>query len=177
MKLLPRHIDLMAGLSILVIIVLGGTFCFRIIMENRQKQFIAQQLINKQQTELNLAQNNLAAVKNVLADQQTALNLLNKRIPESADIGLLLSTIHSLVRDRNVTITGFSHEKPVKIRQYYQIQLKLTLQGKFLDIYYIIHKLEALNRLFIIETLNMNHHETQLDGCEALINARIFYNK
>ena len=177
MKLQPRHIDLMAGLSMIVIIVLGGTFCFRIIMENRQKQFIAQQLINKQQTELNLAQNNLAAVKGVLADQQSALNILNKRIPESANIGLLLSTIHALVRDRDVTITGFSHAKPEKIRQYKQIQLQLTLHGKFLDIYYIIHQLETLSRLFIIETLNMNHHETGIDDCQAFINARIFYNE
>lgn len=177
MKLQPRHIDLMAGLSILVIIVLGGTFCFRIIMENRQRLFIEQQLMNKQQTELNLAHSNLAAVKDVLAGHQNALNFLNKRIPESADIGMLLSTIHSLVRERNVSITGFSHEKPVTIGRYKQVQLQLTLDGQFLNIYYIIHKLETLNRLFIIETLNMNRHKTRMNGCQALISARIFYNE
>lgn len=177
MKLQPRHIDLMAGLSIIVIIVLGGTFCFRIITENRHKLFIAQQLMNKQQTELNLAQNNLAAVKDLLAGQQNALNLLNKRIPESADIGLLLSTIHTLVRDRNVTITGFSHEKPVKIGRFKKTQLQLTLEGQFLDIYFIIHKLETLNRLFVIDTLNLNRHESHMDACQALINAGIFHNE
>nr|WP_320015234.1 type 4a pilus biogenesis protein PilO [uncultured Desulfobacter sp.] len=173
MILTIKHIDGCAILLLLVSLVAGGFFIYQDYHTAQREIQQEQQLLNKQKNDMDMAQVDLARLKGVLTDKQSTFERLNQRIPESAQIGRLLTEIHERISQRNTTLTTFSHTPPEKGLQYQRIPLQLTLEGQFVDLYLMIHDLETLNRVFVIESVEIKRHETQ-ETCRADIKANVY---
>jgi len=173
MILTIKQIDGCAILLLLISLVAGVFFVYQDYHTAQGEIQLEQQLLSKQKNDMDMAQVNLARLKGVLADKQSIFERLNQRIPESAQIGRLLTEIHERISRRNTTLTRFSHTPPEKDLQYQRIPLQLTLEGQFGDLYLVIHDLETLNRVFIIESVQIKRHETQ-EICQADITANVY---
>jgi Tfp pilus assembly protein PilO len=175
MKIELRYIDLLGGLILLALFIAGILLNYTFHADTQRKAFLRQQFMVQQETKLNRAQTNLTTLRQVLDDQKAALTLLDHRIPDSAQVGSLLEILHDSVRKRNVELSHFKHQPPVKVGRYHRIPLTLSFEGSFIDIYSLVHELETLNRLFIIDTIQIIRPEGK-KTCDAVLTASIFSN-
>ncbi len=120
-----------------------------------------------------MAENNLDRLQGVLAQSRTFLERLNQKIPGSAGIGNLLTTIYDQINQQNIVLTRFSHQPPVKESRYERIALDFTLEGRFLDLYQLVHYLETMDRVFIIDSLKITGPQKQ-DLCRIELAATVF---
>lgn len=173
MKPTPRHIDLMAMALIAVVLVMGGGLSIKLVTETRQKKLETQRLVSMYTGQMAQAGEKLAGLEAVLTRRQTDLAMAAKLIPETLDMGGLLSAIQQLADTGGAALTDFSHGDPSDIGRYRQVAVKLCLEGAFPDLYPVIRGLETMDRLVVIEGLQMD--QTPEGACRALINAHIFF--
>lgn len=173
MTLQIKHLDLGAGLVLMVTVILGVFFIYQAYESGQKDIQLKRHLLSKQTTDLTIAENNLTLLQGVLADSQAILTRLNQRIPRTAGVGDLLTVIHEQINQRNIVLTQFSHKPPEKISRYQRIPLHLILEGKFLALYHLVHDVETLNRLVIIESIRITTSEKQ-GVCRMELMANVF---
>ena len=173
MTLQIKHIDLCGILLLLTTLVLGVFFIFQAYGSARKEIQLERHLLDKQQSDLTLAENNLDHLQKVLTDSQAVFDRLSRRIPDSAGIGDLLTVIHERINQRNIVLTQFSHTPPVKRFRYQRISLHLILEGRFLELYHLIHDFETMNRVFIIQSLQVTKSD-KTGACRMEVMADVF---
>ncbi|MDA3791746.1 MAG: type 4a pilus biogenesis protein PilO [Desulfobacula sp.] len=173
MNLSIKHLDYTALVLLAMTLVLGLVFIFH-AHGSAQKRFqLESQRTLEQGNDLEAAKNNLDYLGGVLAAHQATFEGMKLRIPDSAGIGDLLTLIQEQIDDRNIVLTRFSHQPPVKTSQYQRISLHLSLEGKFPDLYRLIHDFETMGRVFIIESIQITRPENK-ERCNLELMAEIF---
>ncbi len=174
MRLPTRYLDIISALVLICLAAWGGTFIFKYNLAETAKVRLEEQLFHQQKKDLDLAQNNIATLKQLLADYRSFLTDLNQRIPGTTQIGPFLSTLHGMIDQHRVTLVRVLHDPPQATGRYHRIMLHLEFQGEFKRIYALIHSLETANRLFIIDTIQLTRQDSST-GCTAQISANIYY--
>ena len=123
-----------------------------------------------------MAATNLEELKAVLSETKKELDYLNERIPESGKIGLLLKQIDSLMKQRKIVLISL---QPLPVREekiYLKNAIKLRFKGNFVDIYHLLHDLETMNRIVVMQKLAIFGQEKS-DQCQVELMVDVFEQK
>jgi Tfp pilus assembly protein PilO len=104
---------------------------------------------------------------------ETALKELNKKVPDTPNIGEFLRKLHASVKEKKVTLIDFNHTPSQGFDSYKRIPVKIIVQGDFLNIYRVIHDLETMERVFIFEQVVIQRKEEE-KFCRATLLANVF---
>lgn len=104
---------------------------------------------------MNLAEVNLKQIRTVLDNARRELKALNERIPEKAEIGALIHQLDAKFRERKIALIGLMPLTPKKEKLYTKVPLRLTFKGTFNNIYHLLHELETMNRLLVVEQITV----------------------
>jgi Tfp pilus assembly protein PilO len=130
-------------LCMLVIVVFACGF-WAVDDTIKKKRHLRQEneLFTHRLKDLNLADTNLQRLKKGLEATKNELKTLNEKIPETANIGVLLKKVDALMKSRNVEMIN--------------IEPRMTFKGAFADIYGTLLDLETMNRILVMEKINIS---------------------
>lgn len=143
---------------LLIVIVISVTCGYLIVNHvNRQKRLILQEenLISEKLKKLDLAETNLENLNKFLDDTKKELKVINDQIPESAKIGEFLREIDSLMKKREEILINIEPLSPVMEDHYKRIPIRMEFKGSFDNTYKILHDLETMNRLLVMEKIKI----------------------
>ncbi len=143
---------------LLIVIVISVTCGYLILNRvNKQKRLILQEkdLISEKLKKLNLAETNLENLNKFLDDTKKELKVINDQIPETAKIGEFLTEIDSLMEKRNELLINIEPLSPVIENHYKRIPIRMEFKGSFENTYKILHDLETMNRLLVMEKIKI----------------------
>ena len=130
-------------------------------------------LLSKKLKDLNLAETNLQHLKKVLDTARIELNILNERIPEAAKIGEFLKHVNLLVKERNVNLISLHPKTVVEEKHCNRIPISLVFEGPFGSVYQLLYDLETMNRMVVMETMQMIKSNTA-EICRVNMTASVF---
>jgi Tfp pilus assembly protein PilO len=159
----------------MVSLIFGYLSVNQIIKKSKQYE-IEKDILSKRMKEVNLASTNLEGQKAALSETKKKLNYLNERIPEKGKIGLLIKQINSLMKKRQIALISL---RPLPIKEekvYLKNPIQLSLIGNFVDIYHLIHDLENMNRIVVMEQLTISKQERS-DKCRVELTINVFEHK
>lgn len=161
----------------LIIVVLVSLVCGYLAVNNiikKKKQFgIEKYILAKKMKEVNLASTNLEELKANLAATKKELDDLNERIPDSGKMGLLLKQIGMLMKQRTITLVSLKPQPAREEKIYLKNPIQLKFNGDFVNIYYLIHDLEHMNRFLIMEKMTIAKQESS-NQCQVELTISVF---
>lgn len=144
----------------LVIVVIISVICGYLALRQvaRQKRQILQEkdLLSEKLKDLDLTEKKLEHLREVLETARRELKVINEQIPETAEIGTFLKKIDSLMKERKEELINIEPLPTVKERHYNRIPIRLRFKGSFEDTYTILHDLETMNRLLVMENIDIS---------------------
>ncbi len=148
----------------LVIVVIISVICGYLVVRHvaNQKRQLRQEndLLSKKLNDLDMANTNLEHLKSVLETTRRELKVINEQIPENANIGTLLKKIDPLMMERKVVLINIEILPLVEDRHYIRIPINLKFKGSFGDTYKILHDLETMDRMIVMEKINIAKSNT-----------------
>jgi len=144
-------------LGLLVIVAFGCGF-WAVHDTVKKKRHLRQEneLFTNRLKDLNLADTNLQHLKRGLETAKNELRTLNEKIPETASIGLLLKKVDALMKSRNVEMINIEPLATVEEKLYTRIPIRIIFKGAFADIYGTLLDLETMNRILVMEKINIS---------------------
>jgi len=157
---------------VLICVVSGGWAAKK---GTRQKQQIhlENELITRKLQDLNLAKINLQGLKTRLDQIEADLAVLNEKIPATAEIGLFLKNVDALTTSLNLVLVNVQPFPAVSEKLYTRVPIQLTFTGAFKDAYRLLWKLETMNRLLVMEKINISQSNID-EPCRVELTADIF---
>lgn len=134
----------------------------------QENDFLSQRL-----KDLNLAETNLQRLKTIFDATRRELKILNERIPESAKIGDFLKQLDSSMKERKIALISLQPLPIVKEKHYTRIPIRLILKGSFVNIYYLLHDLETMNRTVVMEKIIITK-SNMAQECRVDLTVRVF---
>jgi Tfp pilus assembly protein PilO len=124
---------------------------------NKQKRLILKEkdLITERLEKLHLAQENLENLNKFLDDTKKEMKVINDQIPETAKIGSFLREIDSLMKKRDELLINIEPLPPVIEDHYKRIPIRIEFNSSFDNTYKILHDLETMNRLLVMEKIKI----------------------
>ncbi len=161
----------------LIIVVIISVICSYLVVCHvaKQKRQIRQEndLLSKKIKDLDLADTNLENLREVLESTRRELKVINEQIPETAKIGTFLKNIDSLMKERKVELINIEPLSTIKERNYTRIPVSLKFEGTFVDTYNLLHDLETMNRMLVMEKINIA--KSNIDKqCQVDLTASVF---
>jgi len=168
-----KNIDRICVAIILVIALGSGYLVSTRLVKQRRLLRQENQLLSERIKDMNLAEANLKQIREVLNHARRELKALNERIPEKAEIGTLIHQLDAKFRERKITLVGLTPQPPKKEKLYTKVPLRLTFAGAFNNIYHLLHDLETMNRLFVVERMSVQG-DVNRDQNRVALTANVF---
>ena len=161
----------------LIIVVIAALVCgflaVRDISTKRRLLETEKSLLFSKSKEIDLAATSLNALHVNLADIKHELDDLNERIPETGKIGLLLQQVDALMKRHKVTLISLEPLTASQEKIYLKNPIRLTFQGRFVNIFHLIRELEGMNRIMVMENLTITREEIS-DQCQVELMTTVF---
>ena len=173
MNITIKQLDRLCLVIVVAVSLTGGYLTVRHITQKKQQFGVEKNIFSKRMKEVNLATSNLQQLKTNLTEVKKELGYLNERIPQTGKIGLLLTQINSLMKQRRITLISL---EPLPVRQeevYLKNPVRLVFNGRFIDIYHLILDLEKMNRLVVMETMTISKQDNS-DHCQVELLTSVF---
>ena len=156
MKISIKNLDRLC-LCILVGVAVGcGFWALNDTVKKKRQIQQENDLLAHRLKDLNLADTNLQRLKKGLEAAKNELKTLNEKIPETANIGLLLRKVDALMKSRNVEMINIEPLATVEEKLYTRIPIRMVFKGAFADIYATLLDLETMNRILVMEKINIS---------------------
>ena len=161
-------------LGILVFVTFGGTF-WSVNDTIQKKRHIRQEneLLAHRLKDLNLANTNLQHLKKWLEATKDDLKVLNEKITETANIGVLVKKVDALMKSRNVEMINIEPLATVEEKLYTRLPIRMIFKGAFADVYGTLLDLETMNRILVMEKINITKTVNQ-QLCKVDLTACVF---
>ena len=173
MNLGMKHLDRVCIAIIIMVTVLCGYLAIhsgvkkkRIIQEQNDR-------VSRRLKDLNMAEANLKQLNAVLHSTKEELASLNRKIPESAAIGLFLKEIDLLIKQRDITLIRLQPLPDMKEDLFTRIPVQFKFKGPFVKIYQFLRDLETMSRTVVIEKMTVRKSRLEQD-CDVDLTADIF---
>jgi len=139
-----------------IVVIVSAIFGYWVVSHGaKQRRQIQQEndFLSQGLKDLNLAEANLQALKTIFEATRRELKTLNERIPGSAKIGEFLKQLDSYMKERKISLISLQPLPIVKEKHYTRIPIRLILKGSFVNIYHLLHDLEAMSRTVVMEKI------------------------
>jgi Tfp pilus assembly protein PilO len=123
--------------------------------------------------DLVLAETNLQELDAAIAETRKQIQIFDELIPDSANVGEFLKQLDGLMKKRSVALETFEAQPNVKEKLFTRVPIRLISRGRFVDIYYMLHDLEAMNRLADVEKILITNPDADL-ACRLDMTTSIF---
>jgi Tfp pilus assembly protein PilO len=161
-------------LGLLILVVCSCGF-WAVTDISKKKKYLRQEneLLTHRLKDLNLADTNLQRLKKGLDDAQNELRTLNEKIPETANIGVLLKKVDGIMKFRNITMINIEPLATIERKLYTRIPIRIIFKGAFADVYETVLDLETMNRILVMEKINISKTVNQ-QLCKVDLTACVF---
>jgi Tfp pilus assembly protein PilO len=176
MNISTKHVNRTCFIIVITVSLICGYLSIGHVIKKRQQFDVEKDVLSKKMSEVDLAASNLGELKAVLAETKKELHYLNERIPESGKIGLLLKQIDALMKQRQLALISL---KPLPVREekiYFKNPIQLVFKGNFIDIHHLIHDLERMNRILVMEKMTISKQKN-VDQCRVEFLVNVFEQK
>jgi len=112
-------------------------------------------LYSGKSAKLSNVQKDLEYLVSIKGKKIEVLNALNKRIPDAPEVGPFLKIIDTYTKERNLGLVSVNPQLPAEEGAYNKIPVQIVLRGGFKKIYGLIHDLENMERLIVIDRLKV----------------------
>ncbi len=159
--------------TVMIICVICGYWVAQ--QGTRQRQQIQREndLLARQLQDLNLAKINAQGLRTRLDRVEAELNNLNQKVPQTAEIGLFLKNVDALMTSLNLVMINVQPFPAVREELVTRIPIQLTFRGAFRDSYRLLWKLETMNRLLVMDKINISQSNID-EPCRVDLTANIF---
>lgn len=160
--------------ALLVLMLLSGSYLIFIHYgKEKERLSIEAAMISKRKHETNLARNDLAGLKTLLKTTKAKVSQINERVPAQGKIGRLLTAIDSVVSRRGGALVRIQPLPTVQGRIYMETPIQLVCSGSFKDLFHLVHDLEKMNRVMVMEKLTITQVAAS-NRCKAELIVRVF---
>jgi len=173
MTLNLKNLDRFCLCIVVISCIVCGYWVAKQGSRQRQQIRLEDDLITRKLQDLNLAKINLQGLKTRLDEVEADLTILNEKIPATAEIGLFLKNVDGLVTSLNLVMINVQPFPAVREKLYTRIPIQLTFTGAFRDAYRLLWKLETMNRLLVMEKINISQSNID-EPCRVELTANIF---
>ena len=168
-----KTLDLIC-LSLVIIVSLG---CGYLVVNNTIKKHSQlrqeNEIISKGLVELRSAEENFKNLNLLLERTKEELELVDKRVPESVNIGKVLKEIDFIMKKRKVILLSLQPLPKMEEKLYTKIPIRLMFEGSFINIYHFIYDLETMNRMLVAENMHINRNSLD-ENCRAELTASVY---
>jgi Tfp pilus assembly protein PilO len=160
------------GAAIMALIVCGYWFFLQSL---RQERFYHQEKnrLTKEVHDVELAEKNIERLKASTRSTAEELNVLNRQIPEDAQIGLFLKELDGLMQKREIDLISVQPQLILKEKLYQKVPIKVSCKGLFVNIYNLLQDLGTLDRFIIVDRMTIGKAE-RAGYCQLDLTALIF---
>lgn len=173
MKLSMKHLDGLCIAAIIMVTILCG---YLAVSSGIQKKRMIQEQndrVSRRLKDINLAETNLRRLNAILDSAKEELASLNRKIPESAAIGLFLKEIDSLIKQRDIALVRLQPLPDVKEELFTRIPIQFKFKGAFVKVYEFLRDLETMSRTVVIEKMMVRKSKLEQE-CDVDLTADIF---
>ena len=168
-----KIVDWICLVMVVVISMACGFWVVNTSAKQQKKIQEEQELFIKRSKNLGLAEKNLQHLGKVLAINKKVLSTLNERIPESAGIGTFLKQLDALMKRRDISLLSVQPLAPDKKQQYTRTPINLLFRGDYIKVYHLLHDLENMTRVLVLEKLTITKPNMTQD-CRVDLTASVF---
>jgi Tfp pilus assembly protein PilO len=158
---------------VIIVSLICGYWVAKTTIKQRWQLRQENEIISKAIIELKSAKENFENLNALLKDTKTELEFLDKRIPQSVNIGQVLKEIDYLMKDRNILLVSLQPLPPVEEKLYTKIPIRLMFEGSFASIYNLLYDLETMNRMLVAEDMSISRRNLD-EKCHAVITASVY---
>lgn len=130
-----------------------GYFAFNKTLAEKKRVHRENTLLSSRVKDLNSAETNLKRIKSILFATQARFKQIDSRIPESAEIGTLISRLDGLAKKRQIVMVSLKPQARVKKKLYTQVPIQMVFKGRFNNVFLFINDLETMTRLLSMDRL------------------------
>ncbi len=158
----------------LIALAIGGTIAALKSVAARADVFDRQrEAAEMRLRELNQAQTTLGRLSDVLKVNQTALETLQKRLPESERIGQFLADLDALAGRHGVRVNNVRPGRAIREEICTRTPLSFSCEGRFSDLHALLYGLESMERLVRIEEVDMVRDSLET-GCTLDVKCNVY---
>jgi len=173
MALSIRNLDRICLLLVVAVTCLVGFWVWRDGMEQRMASQQRQALLTKRTGDLALADAGLERLRGLAAEKKATLQNVNRRVPDSAEIGKLIRQMDGWIKARDIKLVSIQPRAKVKTPSYTRIPIRIVLTGSFPNTYHLLRDLEGADRL--IDVVRMQISEAGNGrNCRIDLTANVF---
>lgn len=173
MKSRLKNLDRICLIMVIVISVSSGYWVVNTSAKQQKDLQFRKELFLKRSKELSLADKSLKQHGKILDMNKGALKSLNERIPESVEIGAFLRELDSLMNKRGIRLLSVQPLPPQIKKNYTRIPIHLIFNGSYINVYHLLHDLESMTRILVIEKLNISKPSISTD-CRVDLTVSVF---
>lgn len=169
-------IKILDRISLLLVIIVSFAFGYWVFKNTVKKHSQLRQeneIVSKNLDNLKSAEQNLQNLNSLIKNTQKKLELLDKRIPKSANIGEVLKEINFLMKKREIVLLSMQPLPMVEQEMYSKIPIRLTFEGCFINIYNLLYDFETMNRMLVTEKMTVTRSNLE-DNCQAELTASVY---
>lgn len=167
-----KNLDRICLLIVLAVSLGCGYLTVHSVMARKQQFEIEKDILSARMKEVNLAETNLNELKARLDATKNELDLLDERVPAVGKIGVLLQQIDALMRQRKIEMIKLQPMTAREEKIYTRTPIDLEFKGDFVDVCHLLHELERINRIVVME--NMTIAGTEAGPCRVNLTASVF---
>lgn len=164
MTLNIKKLDRLCLCIVIIVCVICGYWVAKQGTRQRQQINRENDLLTSKLQDLNLAKIDLQGLRTRLDRVEADLKRLNEKVPQTAEIGLFLKNVAALMTSLNLDMINVQPFPAVREKLYTRIPIQITFRGAFTDSYRLLWKLETMNRLLVIEKINISQSNIDEPG-------------
>lgn len=172
MTLSLKYLD---RICLIVVIIITGLSFYGVVRQVAAKKDVIRQtreLFSTRNNDLTLADASFEQLETILAEQRNALEALNERVPDSAEMGEFLKQLDILIKARNIDLATLQPLSVATGPLYTRIPLQMAFRGSFDNVYNLLHDFENMNRMLAVDRMTITRGG---DGsCSVKLTASVF---
>lgn len=173
MHLSMKNLDRICLVVMVAVLLMCGGWVVHFSITQQKQIRQENDLLSNKVKDVNLAETNLQRLKAVLDATKEEVRFLNERIPESAELGELLKHLDFLIKERSIALISLQPEPTEEERLYTKIPIRLMFKGSFVNIFRLLHDLETMNRMMVMEEITIVKSRSN-EQCQVDLTASVF---
>ena len=173
MKISVKTVDRLGLFLVISLSLICGYWAINDSLSKHKQLSQDNEIVSKSLDQLKSAEDNFKNINLLLSQTKKDLEFLDKRIPNSVNIGEVLKEIDSSMKKRKVTLISMQPMPGIEEKLYTKIPIRLMLKGSFINLYNLLYDFESMNRMLVAENMTISRSNLDED-CQAELTANVY---
>jgi len=168
-----KNLDRLCLVTVLFVVVLSGGLLAKDNTKRKSQVQQENERLSNRLKDLKKVEQQAKLLEGIANRSQKELEALNKKIPDTADIGIFFNQLDTLMKERDLVLISVQPQPGVKKESITKIPIRLMFTGSFVNIFKMIRALETMDRTVVMEKIAIA--KSKLNGeCRTDLLASIF---